>query len=831
MHGSVDVRQGDATFLADGGELGALIAKLDWTTTQLGPVDAWPQVVKTTVGLILRSPVPIVTLWGVDGIMIYNDAYSIFAGGRHPRLLGSKVREGWPEVADFNDQMMKSVFERGETLSYRDQQLTLYRSGAAEPVWMNLDYSQIVHEDGAPAGVIAIVVETSEKVRAERHLSGERERLLQMFEQAPGFIAMLEGPEHRFSMANEAYFELVDHRDIIGKTLAEALPETIPQGFVDLLHKVYRSGRPFVGTNTPITLQRTDGSREERFVDFIYQPIVDSEDNVSAIFVQGHDVTEQQRAAAALRESEQRFRLVTENAPVMLWMSDSEGHCAYLNKMQREFWGVEEEALADFDWSSTLHEEDKGKLFQKYERAMSAREGFTVEARYRRADGAYRMLHTDARPRLGSEGELLGMIGVNVDITDINEAQQRLQELNETLEARVVDEIVERRAAEMALQQAQKMESIGKLTGGVAHDFNNLLQIISGNLQLLEMDLAGNDRAQRRITNALAGVDRGATLASQLLAFGRRQPLEPKVVNVARLVAGMDDLLHRSIGEAIEIDTLVPDGLWNAFADPTQIENALLNLAINARDAMDGAGKLTIEVRNATLDEDFARQHADVEPGQYVLIAVRDTGCGMSPELVEQVFEPFFTTKPEGKGSGLGLSMVYGFVRQSGGHVQIDSEVGRGTTVLLYLPRVDEQEEPAAGTDATGAGGGSETILLVEDDEEVRSTVGDMLRGLGYTVVLASDAASALSIIESGARPDLLFTDVVMPGPLRSPELARRARKILPDLPVLFTSGYTDDAIVHGGRLDPGIELLAKPYSRKLLARRIREALGRASES
>ena len=369
------------------------------------------------------------------------------------------------------------------------------------------------------------------------------------------------------------------------------------------------------------------------------------------------------------------------------------------------------------------------------------------------------------------------------------------------------------------------MESIGKLTGGVAHDFNNLLQIISGNLQLLASDVPNNPRAEQRLANAMGGVQRGAKLASQLLAFGRRQPLEPKVVNIGRLVAGMEDLLRRSIGEAIEIETVVSGGLWNAFVDSTQIENAVLNLAINARDAMDGVGKLTIEVRNAHLDPEYAAENSEVRPGQYVMIAVTDTGAGISPEIVEQVFEPFFTTKPEGKGSGLGLSMVYGFVKQSGGHVKIYSEVGQGTSIKIYLPRVHEDEDQVAGPALVEAGGGSETILVVEDDEEVRATVSDLLRELGYKVLTAKDAGSALPILESGVRVDLLFTDVVMPGPLRSPELARKAKERLPSIGVLFTSGYTENAIVHGGRLDAGVNLLTKPYSRQVLAARVRRAL------
>ncbi|PLP98411.1 two-component system sensor histidine kinase/response regulator [Cupriavidus pauculus] len=381
------------------------------------------------------------------------------------------------------------------------------------------------------------------------------------------------------------------------------------------------------------------------------------------------------------------------------------------------------------------------------------------------------------------------------------------------------------RHADEALRMAQKMEAIGKLTGGVAHDFNNLLQVIGGNLHLLSGDVAGDDRSETRVRNALAGVARGAKLASQLLAFGRRQPLAPKVVNLGRFVRGLDDMLRRALGDGVEIETVIGAGLWNTLIDPFQVENALLNLAINARDAMNGHGRLTVEAGNASIDDVYARRNADVAPGQYVMLAVSDTGAGMPPEIQEQVFEPFFTTKPEGQGTGLGLSMVYGFVRQSGGHVKIYSEVGVGTTVRLYLPRADEPEDLEVEIDDGPASGGTETVLVVEDDENVRATVVEMLSGLGYRVLKARDATSALAIVESGVPIDLLFSDVVMPGPLRSTEMARKVRQRLPGIAVLFTSGYTDNAVMHTGRLDAGIELLSKPYTHEALARKVRQML------
>ncbi len=376
--------------------------------------------------------------------------------------------------------------------------------------------------------------------------------------------------------------------------------------------------------------------------------------------------------------------------------------------------------------------------------------------------------------------------------------------------------------ARIALQRAQKLEAVGKLTGGVAHDFNNVLQIISGSIQLLLNNKVSGEDYEKRLNMVMAAVERGAKLSSQLLAFARRQPLQPAVINLARMLRNMDDLLRRALGESIEIETVVAGGLWNTLVDPNQLENVILNLAINARDAMQGSGKLTIELGNAMLDDDYVQARPDLQPGQYVEIAITDTGSGMSEQVIEQVFEPFFTTKPEGEGTGLGLSMAFGFVKQSGGHIQLYSEPDEGTTVRIYLPRSLEEKEDIEVRQDIEVRGGTERILVVEDDAGVQEAVVGLLIELGYTVLRANNGQEALEVIRSGEAIDLLFTDVVMPGPVRSTELVRQARELLPGVAVLFTSGYTHNAIVHGGRLDPGVELISKPYRREQLARKLR---------
>jgi signal transduction histidine kinase/DNA-binding response OmpR family regulator len=390
----------------------------------------------------------------------------------------------------------------------------------------------------------------------------------------------------------------------------------------------------------------------------------------------------------------------------------------------------------------------------------------------------------------------------------------------------VVDQ-TERLQAEAIMRQAQKMEAIGHLTGGVAHDFNNLLQIISANLELA----AGSAREPRlaeRLQNAIGAVARGSRLTTQLLAFARRQALEPKSVDLGRVIRDMSEMLRRTLGETIAVETVIAGGLWNTLADPDQVESMLLNLAINARDAMQGGGKLTLEVANASLDDAYAAAHSEVVPGQYVMLAVTDTGCGMAPEIAARVFEPFFSTKPEGKGTGLGLAQAYGFTKQSGGHIKIYSEPGDGTTVKIYLPRTRREADAGSGLGSTRVEGGSEHVLVVEDDEGVRAAVTDMLTELGYRVSRAGGAEAALELLAK-ERPDLIFTDVVMPGPIPTREFTRQAQAMYPGLLVLYTSGYTHNAIVHNGKLDDDAALLSKPYRRDQLARKLREVFAGAA--
>jgi PAS domain S-box-containing protein len=1213
------------------------IRSYDWASTPLGPIETWPQSLKTATGLLIASPVPIVMLWGEPGVMIYNDAYSVFAGGRHPQLLGSNVREGWPEVADFNDHVMK-VGLAGGTLAYKDQELVLHRTGRPEPVWMDLDYWPVPGEDGEPAGVIATVVETTDKVRADRLRDEARERLElalsagrgigtwdwdvpsdQVFADArfaglyrvdpekarvgaplaeffngihPDDAARVQADiaatlasgglfssEYRLvqpdggvrwvvaegratlgedgsplRMAgvtfdigerkraetrrqalldlNDAIRDLIDPAEIahassrilagtlgvsrVGYGVMDTAAETVTIArdynapgvqslagvihfrdfgsyiedltrgetviFADAAHdprvtdggaalagiratslinmplmergKVVallfvNNATPRVWTDEDVALVREVAERvrtaseraraaaeledsEARYrtlfdtmdegfcvVEFVDGPAGPLDDYVHVeanpaaaeqvglagvvgrrirdlapedaaqwidlyrgvletgrpirfekafeatgrwlelsafrveppgrrqVAVLFKDLTDRNRTERALRASEAQFRAFAEAVPNQVWASRPDGELYWFNNQVYAYTGLSEGELNGRDgWGKIVHPDDLPGAAAIWARALAIGEVYRTEFRIRRADGAWRWFVVGAEPVHDETGVLTGWVGANSDIDDIRRQGEELERVNDVLsglltgsqaerdrlwelspdllaivtydgrlerinpswervlgwdeqtlltrpyveilhpdevesigallagmqakgepvllEDRLLTargdwrtfvwtlspepggerlygvgrDVTEERAqtaalaqTQEALRQSQKMEAVGQLTGGIAHDFNNLLAGISGSLELLARRLSEGrlNGMERYIDAAQGSAQRAASLTQRLLAFSRRQTLDPKPTDVNRLIGGMEDLIRRSVGPDVEVEVVGAGGLWTTRIDPSQLENALLNLCINARDAMapDG-GRLTIETANKWLDDRASRER-DLLPGQYVSLCVTDTGTGMTPEVQAQVFDPFFTTKPLGQGTGLGLSMIHGFVRQSGGQVRIYSELGKGTTMCLYLPRYagDMEITNEDGAAPTLHGGHGETVMVIDDEETVRMLVAEVLSDAGYHVLEAPDGPSGLEILRTDARIDLLITDVGLPGGMNGRQVADAAREVRPDLKVLFVTGYAENAAVGNGHLDPGMEVMTKPFVMAALGEKVREMIER----
>ncbi|HEY5337293.1 MAG TPA: PAS domain-containing protein [Rhizomicrobium sp.] len=937
-------------FLTGGGEMASRILAHDWSAT-LGPVADWPQSLKTAVGVAVHSPVPIVMLWGTDGVMLYNDAYSVFAGGRHPQLLGSKVREGWPEVADFNDNVMK-VGLAGETLSYKDQELTLYRTGKPEQVWMNLDYSPIMDESGKPGGVIAIVVETTERVLAERSAALEKEHLVQSEQRLQVALSAGSGVgiwdwdvQADRVFADERFARLYGvplDRALAGAPLAEFFAVIHPDDAKRIEAPIARALETGGEFSEEYRLIQPDG--DVRWV--LAQGKVKLDENGNALRFPGvsFDITARKKTEALLLASEAQFRGFAQAMPNQVWAATPKGQLDWFNDQTLQYSGLDFERLSVEGWASMVHPDDIGAAAAAWAAALASGKNYETEFRLRHADGVWRWHLARAVPVLDDAGTILRWIGTNTDIDDQKATAAALRELNVDLERKVIErtqargltwqvtpdlmgalnsqgyfetsnpawqamlgwsedevahmsifemlhpddlertregfaltqigqpairfpnryrckdgsyrwiswvgvpedgmvyctgrDITEEREKEAelllaqdALRQAQKMEAVGQLTGGIAHDFNNLLQGIIGSLDRVQHRIAAGRHGDvdRFLKAAVDAANRAAALTHRLLAFSRRQTLDPRPADVNRLIGGMEELIRRTMGPEIGVAVVGAAGLWPVRVDASQLENTLLNLCINARDAMPNGGKLTIETANKWMDARAARER-ELPEGEYVTLCVTDTGTGMSPEVIERAFDPFFTTKPLGQGTGLGLSMIYGFVRQSGGQVHVHSQIGKGTTMCLYFPRHSGNAED--GDDASVSGeavepGFGEVVLVVDDEATVRMLVTEVLLEAGYKTMEAPDGPAALRILQSGVRIDLLITDVGLPGGMNGRQVADAARELRKDLKILFITGFAENAAIGNGHLGAGMEILAKPFAMSTLGSKVREMLER----
>lgn len=810
----------DLSFLSDGTEMRGLIRALDWSSTPLGAPQHWPRALKTLAGLMLASKQPMFIAWGPDKTWLYNDAFTPILGAKHPAALGRPSMEVWSEARNVLEPMFEQVFS-GQSVSIEDFSIWLDRHGGSEEAHFEFAYTPARGDCGSIEGLFGSCIETTARVLAERRQAEELERQRRQFLCAPGFIAILKGPEHIFEFANLSYLRLVGDRELLGRTVRDVFPDLEGQGFFELLDRVYQTGERYIAHQTPIKLIRTSGGApENRYLDFVYEPMLDQHQHVSGIFVEGFDVTGAREAHERLQELnltlERRVeQRTTDLKNIQIFYTHSAECHAVLSLRHDGRFQYDEINPATLRLYGMTRDEVIGRTVDDIFKPSVAVEVTAHLAeclqqnmpyRYTRSQGAT-TVEAVATPIPAEPGTLPRVAVTARDITD-------------------------RQTLEEQLRQAQKMEAVGQLTGGLAHDFNNMLQGIIGSLDCIRrrIELGHSQDVDKFINSGLEAANRAASLTHRLLAFSRRQALDPRPTNVNHLIFGMEELVRRTMGPNISVEVVVPSELWLSRIDAPQLESAVLNLSINARDAMPDGGKLTIQAANKSLDNSEAEQ-IGILPGQYVSLSVTDTGTGMTPEVAARAFDPFYTTKPIGQGTGLGLSMIYGFVRQSGGQVRIETELGKGTTVCVYLPRylgAADEQQPAESLKQPEKGGG-ETILLIDDEKSIRMLAIEVLTENHYQVLEARDASSALTILESGKPIDLLITDVGLPGNMNGRQIADAARTMRNGLKVLFITGYADSAAIGRGRLEAGMEILVKPFQMTTLVAKVQQLLRKTS--
>jgi PAS domain S-box-containing protein len=671
-----------------------------------------------------------------------------------------------------------------------------------EVAWFDGRWFQVFERRTSEGGVVSVRLDITERKKAEASAGLARHRLIDAIESLPAAF-MLFDKDEQLVLANRRHLDM--YADFADVNVPGTKFETMVRAMARKGLREDAAHDPEAYVRERLAQFRGQGFEGEvRFVDGRWFQHVERRTREGGVVSVRTDITARKRAEEQMRESERRFRAVVDNAPLVIYLKDLSGRYLLINRAFEQ-WSDITGAQAYGRTAYDLYPKEIADSLTRQDRLVIATNAvLTEETALPHSDGTMHQIIATKFPINDADGVVTEIGGLNVDLTRIKHVEEQLR-------------------------QAQKMEAVGQLTGGIAHDFNNLLTVVLGNLDEITERLRPDDALRPIAEQAVIAAERGAGLTQKLLAFARRQPLQPRPVDCNEVVRSMADLLRRTLGEQIEIRTELADALPPALADRGQVENALLNLTINARDAMSEGGRVVIETALAQLDFDYAQANPDVKPGSYVMLAVTDTGTGMTPEVMARAFEPFFTTKDVGKGSGMGLSMIYGFAKQSGGHVKLYSEVNEGTTVRLYLPVAGEFAAAKLGAGAREEGSlrarGGETVLVVEDDELVRSTTVRLLSELGYRVLEAMDAPTAFAIVDGPEKIDLLFSDVVLPGRVGGRQLAEEAVRRRPGLRVLFTSGYTQNSIVHHGRLDAGVHLLSKPYKKDVLARTLRQVI------
>jgi signal transduction histidine kinase/GAF domain-containing protein len=849
--------------------MGELIRAFDWGRTPLGRPDGWPQALRTALRILLTTHHPACIFWGPHLLCFYNDAYRGSLGPeRHPAMLGAPLREVWSETWSVMGPQIERVMSGAGSTWAEDHLVVIPRFGKREEIYWTYSFSPI-DDTGAASkvgGVMVLCMETTKKVRAERQLAFQLAMNDQLRSLSDASVIMLTAAEmvgRQLAAARVGYGEIEESGKAVvvaGDWTAPGMPSLAGQHRLsdfgaDVIQEL-QAGRvvrlednfsdPLIGSTSEAQMYGATGAHASitvplikdgrlRGVLYVHQaePRRWTDDEVALTRETAEriwEAVERARAENALRQLNATLEQRVEDAVAQrkLWgeLLDSVTalvaavsndyrfmamNKAYADRFEQRI-GVRPAVGQNLLEIMKAHREQLAMSGSRWSRALAGEE-FTLLEPTASSEGDqmrhFEITYTSLRD---PDGRVIGAFQYAQDVSERVRDQQRLSE------------------AEESLRQSQKMEAVGQLTGGIAHDFNNLLTGIIGSLDMMQRKLARGQQidVNAYVSAAMTAANRAAALTHRLLAFSRRQALDPRPVHPNRLILGMEELLRRTLGEAIALEFKEDRNLWLTRCDQNQLESALLNLTINARDAMPQGGKVTIEMANAHLEDAHEARLRDVMPGEYIAICVTDTGVGMSPEVMSRAFDPFFTTKPIGQGTGLGLSMIYGFTRQSGGYAKIQSEVGKGTTVKLYLPRYhgehETSQEPAPTPVALHPSGREEVVLVVEDEQVVRDLVVDLLSEMGYRSLQAVDGPSGLAILLSDVRIDLLISDVGLPG-FNGRQLADAACAHRQGLKVLFITGYAHSAAVSNDLLSPGMHMITKPFALDTLAERIRDMI------